>query len=131
VYSVLQRDKNGEDIDLDELVELLDKVNPIHLADHTEYQQQLSELYERKLEAKFSEVYLKRRRQEKKENEYEDDTPLPTPEDEQEESYYKQLYLDLLAKIEKGEVTLKNKELIDNSELSAEKKQELYDKITE
>ena len=68
------------------------------------------------------------------------DTPLSTPpsEDEDEEETpskqkkpdFEKLYYELLARVEKGEITLKNQELITNSNLSEDKKRELYRIIT-
>jgi hypothetical protein len=49
---------------------------------------------------------------------------LPVPKEKKPKIDFEKLYYELLAKIQKGEIT--NKEIITNSSLSEEKKQELY-----
>jgi len=113
IYSILKRDENGEDISLEELAKILAEINP-SLLKESEYFNQLLILYNKKLREKFPQFY-----EDKKEKE---DNSKPD---------YEKLYFELLEKIKNGEITLKDKEIITNSLLSEEKKQELYKLLAE
>lgn len=111
LYLLFQCHEDGENITLDELTQIINEID-VNLIDH-EYKVKLLTLYNEKLRERFPQFYKDKKEQD-----------IPKID-------YEKLYNDLLDKIERGEITLENKEQIANSQLSEKQKQELYKKLSQ